>query len=139
MRIRFGRRTGKLAIVGTLTVAALSLATGGAFAATPPTGAEACPSGNVCLYFNSPQYGWGAWEDWSPGQSLSLSDFKFAHWGNNGSGYGQTVYDKAASIVNNTGHTVVVESDLGHDDYYGAGYAGSLTSFTYNHDALLYC
>ncbi|SEM29515.1 peptidase inhibitor family I36 protein [Streptacidiphilus jiangxiensis] len=137
MRIKLGRLTATVTAVAALTVGATSLTTGNAFAAGPG-GVEACPSGNVCLYFNSPQYGWGAWEDWSPGQSLSLTDFTFAHWGN-GSGYGQTVYDRAASIVNNTGHTVIVESDLGHDDYVVAGYAGSLDSGTYNNDSLLYC
>ncbi|MFI9363149.1 peptidase inhibitor family I36 protein [Kitasatospora sp. NPDC053057] len=136
MRIRIGRRTGKVAAVGALTLGALGLTTGGASAATPPGGAEACPNGNVCLYFNSPQYGWGSWEDWSPGQTVDLRNAHFSHWGN-GSGWGQTVADHAASIVNNTGQPVAVVADDGTWDYYRAGYSDVL-DYTYNKDAQLW-
>ncbi|MFE5584565.1 peptidase inhibitor family I36 protein [Kitasatospora sp. NPDC056531] len=137
MRIRVGHRTAKVAVVGALTLGAMGLTTGSAFAATPPTGAEACPSGNVCLYYHSPQYGWGAWENWSPGQTVDLRNAHFSHWGNNGAGWGQTVADNAASLVNNTGQPVAVVADDGTWDYYRAGYADVL-DYTYNKDAQLW-
>ncbi|WP_107054582.1 peptidase inhibitor family I36 protein [Streptomyces sp. NRRL S-350] len=135
MRIRMGRHAAaKAAAVAALTAGAMGLATGNAFAAGPG-GAEACPSGNVCLYYNSPGYNWGSWEDWSPNQIVYLGGATFSHWGN-GSGYGQVVLGNAASIVNNTGHTVWVTDDNNHKYDYLNGYAGSLNS-TANHDVWL--
>lgn len=134
MRIKMGRSAAMAAAVAALTTGAMGLATGNAFAAGPG-GAEACPSGNVCLYYNSPQYNWGAWEDWSPNQSVDLGGATFGHWGN-GSGWGQTVYRNAASIVNNTGHTVWITDYYNHPYDYVNGYAGPLNS-TANNDVWL--
>ncbi len=136
MRITIKPRAARLAAVAALTAGAVAMATGSAFAAGPG-GAETCPSGSVCLYYNSPGVGWGSFENWSPGQNVDLHNFTFAHWAN-GSGYGQTVYQNAASIVNNTGHTVYVSqvSD-GFWVPFGNGYAGSLNGAA-NNDARLF-
>ncbi|GAB7185841.1 hypothetical protein ATKI12_5672 [Kitasatospora sp. Ki12] len=136
MRITIKPRAARLAAVAALTAGAVAMATGSAYAAGPG-GAETCPSGSVCLYYNSPGNGWGSFENWSPGQNVDLHNFTFAHWAN-GSGYGQTVYQNAASIVNNTGHTVWVSRVSDGLWYaYGNGYAGSL-NITANDDARLF-
>ncbi|WP_369373023.1 peptidase inhibitor family I36 protein [Streptomyces sp. cg36] len=119
--------------MGVLTLGAMGLATSGAYAA--PGGVEACPSNSVCLYYNSPNLGWGSFENWSPGQSFNLAYYKFGHWGN-GSGAGQSVLNNAASIVNNTGHTVYVRDSFGTTYSYGSGYADSLYAAA-NHDSWL--
>ena len=128
-----GPRAAKAAVLAALTAGAMGLATGNAFAAGP-SGAEQCPAGNVCLYFNSPGYGWGAWEDWSPGQQLYLGNYTFSHWGNNGSGYGVNVFKNAASIVNNTGHYVWIMDTYMHWYDYMPNYAGPLNA-TANNDS----
>ncbi len=117
----------KLALGAVAATAATMLfgLTGPAYAAGP-AGAEACPSGSFCLYYNSPQYGWGAFEHWSPGVTDYLSDFTFRDWGN-GSGYGQNVANNAASVVNNTGVTWAVYNQAGTQlTSYAPGYSGSL-------------
>ena len=126
-------------ISATAAAASLLGTAGSAYADAPPTGAEACPSGSVCLYYNSPQYGWGSFEHWSPGAYGDLSQFHFSNWGN-GSGYGQTVEENAASIVNNTSGTWNVwrdESGYWVNFPIAAGYAGVLPSTVYNHDDAL--
>lgn len=110
--------------------------TGSAFAAGPG-GAEACPNGTVCLYYNSPQNGWGSSEHWSPGGSFNLSQYTFSNWGN-GSGYGQTVAYHAASIVNNTGHGVTVCAADGWCYGIGNSYGGVLPGSSWNGDTWLY-
>ena len=93
--------------------------------AAGPGGAEACPNGSVCLYYNSPQYGWGSFEHWTSG-SYYLNGYLFSNWGN-GSGYDQQVENQAASIVNNTGTTWNVCIDSGFVcTPYAPGYADSL-------------
>ncbi|MFJ7911315.1 peptidase inhibitor family I36 protein [Kitasatospora sp. NPDC096204] len=136
MRIKFGQRAARIAAVAALTAGTVALATGSAYAAGPG-GVEACPSGSVCLYYNSPGVGWGSFDNFSPNQNLDLHNYTFAHYAN-GSGYGQNMYGNAASIVNNTGHTVYVSqiSD-GFWISYPAGYAGSLNSAA-NNDARLF-
>jgi hypothetical protein len=135
MRIRIGRRTAQVAAVGALTLGVMGLTTGGAWAAGPG-GAEQCPGGNVCLYYNSPGNGWGAWEDWSPGAShLGLGMYYFGHWGN-GSGWNVNVWGNAASIVNNTNHYVSVDEINGGTVYFPPGYAGTL-GVAWNNDGWL--
>ncbi|HTJ66867.1 MAG TPA: hypothetical protein VL551_04995 [Actinospica sp.] len=112
------------------TVAA-ALGTGGAAYAAGPSGSEACPSGSACLYFNSPEYGWGSYEHWSPGYYW-LSNYTFSNWGN-GSGYGQSVADHAAAFVNNTTQTWYVCPQSGACEPYPPGYSGRLGG-TYNND-----
>ncbi|WP_268873577.1 peptidase inhibitor family I36 protein [Streptacidiphilus neutrinimicus] len=111
------------------------MATGGAFAAGPG-GVETCPSGSVCLYYNSPGNGWGSFENWTLPVDTDLSGKLFAHWAN-GSGYGQVVADNAASIVNNTGQYVQVTTDTGGHVNFVPGYAGSLNEAA-NHDTHLW-
>jgi hypothetical protein len=122
-------------VVGLVAAAAVLGMNTPAFAAGPG-GAEACPNGTICLYYNSPQYGWGSFENWSPGWVPSLFNNTFAHWGN-GSGYGQQVANNAASVVNNSGVTwSLCTRNAGGP--YGAceqiqpGYAGVLDDFLYN-------
>ncbi|MFD7540239.1 peptidase inhibitor family I36 protein [Streptomyces sp. NPDC059819] len=118
----------KLTVAGAAAAAAIMLAsmTGPAYAAGP-SGAEACPAGNFCLYYNSPQYGWGSFEHWSPGFYSDLSQFSFRNWGN-GSGYGQSVANNAASAVNNTGVTWTVYNQAKNQvAYYPPGFSGSLS------------
>src|SRR5690349_4087920 len=100
------KRTASFGVVAATLAATLTGMTGSAYAAGPG-GAEACPSNSFCLYFNSPQYGWGSFEHWSPATDRNLGQDTFSNWGN-GSGYGQTVGGHAASAVNNTGQTVAV-------------------------------
>ncbi|MFI0897017.1 hypothetical protein [Streptomyces sp. NPDC020983] len=135
MRIRIGRRAAQAAVVGAMSLGMVGLATGGAQAAGPG-GNEACPSNAVCLYYNSPEYGWGSWENFSPGQhGLNLSLFRFTHTGN-GSGYNVVIAMHAASIVNNTDHFVNVYVPAGYYVHYGAGYAGNLNT-AYNWDVAM--
>ncbi|MFI2611787.1 peptidase inhibitor family I36 protein [Kitasatospora sp. NPDC018619] len=136
MRITIGRRTAGIAAVAVMTAGAVAMATGNAYAAGPG-GAEACPNGSVCLYYNSPGAGWGSFDNFSPNQNLDLHNYTFARYGN-GSGYGVTMYQNAASIVNNTGHTVYVSkiSD-GLWVPFDNGYAGSLNAAA-NNDARPY-
>ncbi|MGW3233573.1 peptidase inhibitor family I36 protein [Kitasatospora sp. NPDC001095] len=135
MRITFGQRAAKIAAVAALTAGTVAMATGSAHAAGPG-GAEACPNGSICLYYNSPGAGWGSFDNFSPNQSLYLGNYTFARYAN-GSGYGQNMYGNAASIVNNTGHTVSVGLITGGYQYFVAGYAGSLNGAT-NNDSYLY-
>ncbi|MEZ0096165.1 hypothetical protein [Streptacidiphilus sp. EB129] len=79
--------------------------TGSAYAAGPG-GAESCPGGTVCLYYNSPGAGWGSSEHWPRGE-YNLFNCRFTNWGN-GSGYNQVVGDNAAAVVNNTGSVAYV-------------------------------
>ncbi|MFC1411520.1 peptidase inhibitor family I36 protein [Streptacidiphilus sp. N1-12] len=114
--------------VGVVAVAAAAMLTGmtGSAYAAGPSGAEACPSGNFCLYYNSPGYGWGSFEHWSPGNFPDLGQYSFRDWGN-GSGYGQSVVNNAASFVNNTGVTWTVYNQTGTQvSYYHPGTSGIL-------------
>jgi hypothetical protein len=97
------RRSLTSGLIGATAVAAALIATTSPAYAAGPGGAEACPSGNFCLYYNSPN-AWGSFEHWSPGSYCDLSQFRFRDWGN-GSGYNQTVYENAAAVVNNTSYS----------------------------------
>ncbi len=120
-------------VVGLVTIAAaLGMATPAS--AAGPGGAEACPNGSICLYYNSPQYGWGSYENWSPGWVPSLFNNTFSHWGN-GSGYGQQVANNAAAVVNNSGVTWSLctrGTNYGACEQIQPGYAGVLDDFLYN-------
>jgi hypothetical protein len=107
----------------------------GAQYAAAPGGSEACPSGSLCLYYNSPQYGWGSYEHWSPGYYGNLGNYQFKNWGN-GSGYGVTVGGHAASVVNNTGQDWIICSDtaLSGCQKVGPGFAGALPEFLHDAD-----
>lgn len=125
------KRKGMYALMSAAT-AAISLLgmTGSAYADAQPTGAETCPMGSVCLYYNSPSYGWGSFEHWT-GSSTSawfyLGNYKFANWGSNGSGYGVTVAANAASFVNNSGAdwSLCDDTGLGCGTYH-SGFSGPL-------------
>lgn len=91
--------------IGLITTAAMTLAIGiaatGAANAAGPGGNETCPAGSFCLYYNSSEYGWGAFENFTPGSFPDLSDYHFSHYrGLNG--YGLPLNDQVAAIVNNT-------------------------------------
>ncbi|GAB2698377.1 hypothetical protein [Kitasatospora kifunensis] len=61
------------ALIGAAAATATLVGTAGsAHADAPPTGAEACPSGSFCLYYNSPNAGWGSFEHWSPATARNL-------------------------------------------------------------------
>ena len=126
----------------TVATAATSLIgmTCSAYAAAPG-GAETCPSGSVCLYYNSPRYGWGSFEHWSPGDYPDLSKFTFSNWGSNGSGYGVNVAGNAASIVNNTGRDVGIGNFTYNntgpgttEEWLAPGYADALPTDVRNAD-----
>ncbi|MFJ9713636.1 peptidase inhibitor family I36 protein [Streptomyces sp. NPDC101234] len=110
--------------------------TGSAYAAGPG-GAETCPSGSVCLYYNSPGNNWGSFENWTLPVNADLSGNRFTHWAN-GSGYGQVVADNAASIVNNTGQYVEVKTDANVWVGFVPNYAGPLGDGVANHDTYLW-
>ncbi|WP_052397767.1 peptidase inhibitor family I36 protein [Streptomyces sp. NRRL F-5123] len=115
----------------------MAVATGGAQAVSAPGGAATCPSNSVCLYYNSPENGWGAFEYFSPGQrGLNLSNFRFTNHGNTGNGYGQVIAMNAASIVNNTDHFVNVYVSQGYYVHYEGHYAGNLNT-AYNNDVAM--
>lgn len=124
-------------------VAALILGASGAAYAAGPGGAEACPSGSFCLYYNSPGVGWGSFEHWSPGSFSDLSQFSFRDWGN-GSGYGQSVYKNAASVVNNTSYSwnicvpAAPPTNINCGIPIAPNYAGSLPPAAYNNDIAMY-
>ncbi|MBB4928823.1 hypothetical protein [Kitasatospora kifunensis] len=111
--------------------------TGSAYAAGPG-GSEACPNGSICLYYNSPQYGWGSFEHWSPGGYGDLGQFTFSNWGN-GSGYGVNVGGNAAAVVNNSGQNLTMYNYTYNNPgsnpvvgYIQPGYAGALPSGLFN-------
>ncbi|MBX7550162.1 peptidase inhibitor family I36 protein [Streptomyces sp. NPDC004232] len=137
------RRTTRLASVLAAAAAATLLGTTTPAYAAGPGGAEACPSGSFCLYYNSPGAGWGSFEHWSPGSFSDLSQFSFRDWGN-GSGYGQTVYKNAASVVNNTSYSwnICVPAappiDMNCGIPIAPRYAGSLPSAAYNNDIAMF-
>jgi hypothetical protein len=107
--------------------------------AGPASAAEGCPSGQVCLYYNSNDM--GSYEHWSDHGQFDLSNYTFSNWGD-GSGYGETVYDNAASVYNNTGEDIYIWSTA--DQAWGdipPGYAGTLPLSNpdlYNKDGVLY-
>lgn len=124
------KRTRVYGLMSVATAAVWLLAmTGSAYADAPPTGAETCPSGSVCLYFNSPNLGWGSFEHWTGGSGADyfLGDYKFKNWGSNGSGYGVVVAANAASFVNNSGAdwSLCDDTGLGCGTYHN-GFAGPL-------------
>ncbi|MFE9451991.1 hypothetical protein [Streptomyces sp. NPDC006739] len=91
----------------------------------------------MCLYYNSQAKNWGSFENWSPNQAVNLYAAKFAHWGN-GSGYGVVVGGNAASIVNNTDHTVEVDlANGGNPVFFDPQYSGSLNA-AWNNDAYMW-
>lgn len=101
-----------------------------------PTGAEACPQGSVCLYYNSPGYGWGAWENWTEGEFQLDEGARFMHWGSSGRGYGSGVAYNAASIVNNTRYRWYVCGIAAAGPacfYFDPGYSGGMGPMA-NHD-----
>lgn len=122
------------------TSAAIALAASAAtvvVAAGPASAAESCPAGQVCLYYNSNEL--GSYEHWSTPGEYDLEYYTFSNWGN-GSGYGQTVYNNAASVTNNTGHTIYIASSVNGQWYgIGAGFSGTLPQNPplYNKDWLL--
>ncbi|RKT19448.1 peptidase inhibitor family I36 [Streptomyces sp. 1114.5] len=134
------KRIASIGIVAAAVAATLGVTTNSAYAAGPG-GSEACPSGSICLYYNSPQYGWGAFEHWSPGGYGDLGEFTFSNWGN-GSGYGVSVGGHAASVVNNTGNQLTIYNGTwGHGSvvgYIGPGYAGVLPNGLYNAEWSMY-
>jgi hypothetical protein len=139
MRIRVGRRPAKAATVAALTLATLSLATGGAYAAGPG-GVETCPSGTLCLYYNSPNYNWGSFEHWTPGSFADLTQYTFRDWAN-GSGYNAVVATDAASLVNNTSSTWYVCNGYFYTPScwsFGPGYANALPSQLHNNSYSMY-
>jgi hypothetical protein len=139
MSAKTGKRVASVGVVAAAVAAALVGTTGSAFAVSRPTGAEACPANSFCLYFNSPQYGWGSFEHWSPPSDYNLGDATFGNWGN-GSGYGVTVGGHAAAAVNNTGHTVAIYNDInchakqsgGAVEYFDPNDFGQLAPGLYN-------
>ena len=100
-----------------------------------PSGVEACPNGTVCLYYNSPAYGWGSFEHWTSG-GYSLSGFTFRDYGNS-KGYGLGVGGNAAGYVNNTGVEWGVYTQSGAVDYLDPYSSGALNN-TYNNDWYLH-
>ncbi len=95
------RRAISAALAVAACAAALTGGVAGSAYAAGPSGAEACPDGTICLYYNSPNNDWGSFEHFTVGANNYLDSYTFRDWGN-GSGYGQTVYKNAASVVNNT-------------------------------------
>jgi hypothetical protein len=132
------------ALSAALTVAACAAAltggvTGSAYAAGP-SGAETCPDGTICLYYNSPNNEWGSFEHFTVDAGNYLDNYYFRDWGN-GSGYGQTVYKNAASVVNNT----PVEWEICYSVTPSVGcvpipsqYSGRLPDAVYNKDVAFY-
>ncbi len=134
----------KRAISAALAVAAGAAALTGGVAgsayAAGPSGAEACPDGTICLYYNSPNLGWGSFEHFTVGANSNLGNYSFRDWGN-GSGYGQTVYKNAASVVNNTGIEWEICYSVNVDPQcvpIPAQYSGVLPPAVYNKDVAFY-
>ncbi|WP_052442644.1 peptidase inhibitor family I36 protein [Streptacidiphilus neutrinimicus] len=141
--IKLSRRTTGFASALAVAAAVTLLGTTTPAYAAGPGGAEACPSGSFCLYYNSPGVGWGSFEHWSPGSFSDLSQYFFRDWGN-GSGYGQTVYKNAASVVNNTSLSWNICVPAPPPDNMNCGipiapgYAGSLPSAAHNEDVAMF-
>ncbi|MFC5911797.1 hypothetical protein [Streptacidiphilus monticola] len=129
------RNLARAVIAGTAGAAWLFGMTSSAYAAGPG-GVEACPSNTVCLYYNSPAYGWGSFEHWTSG-GYSLSDYTFRDYGN-GRGYNVTVANNAAGFVNNTGVEWGVYTQGGAVQYLDPYSSGALNGNIANQDAYLH-
>lgn len=111
--------------------------TGSAYAAGP-SGAEACPDGTICLYYNSPELGWGSFEHFTSSANNYLSNYYFRDWGN-GSGYNQTVNKNAASVVNNSPYEWEVCYSVPSGCLsIASGYSGRLPDALYNKAVAMY-
>jgi hypothetical protein len=123
--------------IGTAAAAAALVLTvgtpGSAYAVDPPTGVEACPGGTLCLYYNSPGYGWGAFAYWGAYGEFDLSQYSFGNWGN-GSGHNQVVANNAASVVNNSPVSwwICGQPGLHYCATIKSGYFGPLPAGLYN-------
>lgn len=127
---RLARRTTTVA----LATAAITLGVVGVASANAPGGSETCPSGAFCVYYNSWQYGWGSFAAYYPA-SVSSGSRTF-NIKADGSGYGQSVFDDAAAIVNNTGDFwEMCTADFNHCEDYSPGEAGNVGSDIHNQDA----
>ena len=94
--------------------------------AGPASAAESCPSGQVCLYYNSGEE--GSYAHWSTPGDYDLFNYTFGNYGN-GSGYGQVVGNNAASVTNNTGETVDILSTANGVWYeIPSGYSGNFAT-----------
>jgi hypothetical protein len=133
------KRAMSAALAVAVGATALTCGVAGAAYAAGPSGAEACPAGTICLYYNSPDLGWGSFEHFTSDADNYLSNYTFRDWGTNGSGYGQTVSMNAASVVNNTPY----EWELCYSVPSGcvpipSGYADRLPDSLYNKTVAMY-
>lgn len=130
---RIARRTAAVA----LATATITLGAVGAASANAPGGNETCPSGAFCVYYNSWQYGWGSFAAYYPDQ-VAFGSTTFNIRGDN-SGYGLSVWDNAAAIVNNTGDFwKMCTADYNHCEDYSPGEAGDVSPSIHNLDASIW-
>lgn len=125
----------------TIALATAAITTGmvSAASANAPGGNETCPSNAFCVYYNSWQYGWGAFAVY-PGDLLLSEDLSgyprdlFANKGN-GSGYNDEVYHNVAAVVNNSSLTWTLCTDNQNwcEDY-APGEAGNVSPSIHNED-----
>jgi hypothetical protein len=137
------KRITRRATTVALATAAVTMGAVGVASANAPGGSETCPSGAFCVYYNSWQYGWGAFDAfYSNGGgwlNLNNSNIYFRYPGSNSSGYNDMVYHNVAAFVNNTGETWTLCTDnMNWCENYAPGAAGNVSSSIHNADGWIY-
>lgn len=111
-----------------LALGAVAFLAGAPAASASGSGTE-CPSGRVCFYFNSDFQGARAdyvYSDAGMGNEL------FTDGPAGRSGWGVQVNNNAASVINNSGHTLYLYRDANCAYYSGVGGGGLFPGTRYN-------
>jgi Peptidase inhibitor family I36 len=87
-----------------VVVAATALALLGMAPAPATASSETCPSGVICLYYNSVEYGWGSFAYFGQPVTFDLRNYVFGNYGD-GSGYDQGVAKNTAAVTNHSSYT----------------------------------
>lgn len=133
--LRIARRTTTVA----LATVAVTLGAVGVASASQPTGNETCPTGYFCVYYNSWEYGWGAFEAYPQvsgpwGETMSGT---FPYDGNH-NGYNTNINDGVAAFVNNTKVSwQMCTADRNHCETYTPGEAGDVSPSIHNLNAYI--
>lgn len=132
--IRIARRTASVA----LATALITAGTVGVASANAPGGNETCPANRFCVYYNSWQYGWGAFEPYQFAFEASMNDGTQFLDAGNGSGVDDPVYHNVAAFVNNTSGTWEMCTDnKNYCERYTPGEAGNVSPDIHNENGYI--
>ena len=110
--------THKAATAAAVLALGASALLAGAPAANASGAGTACPSGRVCFYFNSDYQ--GARADYAYSDA-GLGNELFTDGPSGRNGWGVQVNNNAASMINNSGHTVYLYTEAGCAYWSGVG------------------